>query len=197
MSVKEDRRSSLDSLSQESGKGDEDTPFVYHVPIDRGRRYRHGLLVSILTIALLVSCTGWAWTFVVLSPRAATASATSQSILRPRHWNSPYSGTNKSLTNDLWKNLFPRESPRSVRSAQWLIVILTRWARPCRSSKHRSNAAPAPSERKAQVQRFRECVLCVCISPNPLLGRSYSYPLIASWLTAVIECYTSSSIPFL
>jgi len=108
MSVKEFQRSSLDSLSQESGRVGENTPFVYHVPVADGQRYRHGLLVSILTIALLVSCTGWAWTCVVLSPRAATASATSQSILKPMHWNTPYSGTNKSLTNDLWKNLFPR-----------------------------------------------------------------------------------------
>lgn len=172
---------------------DEDTPFVYHVPIDHERRYRHGLLVSILTIALLVSCTGWAWTCVVLSPRAAIASATSQSILKPIHRNTPYPGTNKSLTNDLWKNLFPRELSYGVRSAQWPIVTLTRWARPCLSSQHGSNAATAPSECKA---RFRECVFCVCISPNPLLGKSYSYPLSASWLIAVVECYTSSSVPF-
>jgi len=197
MSVKEFQRSSLDSLSQESGRVGENTPFVYHVPVADGQRYRHGLIVSILTIALLVSCTGWAWTCVVLSPRAATASATSQSILKPMHWNTPYSGTNKSLTNDLWKNLFPREFTCGARSTQCLIVILTRWSRPCCSFKHRSNAAPAPSERKARIQCFRKCVLCVCISPNPLLGKSYAYPLSASWLTAVVECYTSSSIPFL
>lgn len=179
MSVKELRRSSLDSLSQESGGVDEDTPFVYHVPIDHGRRCRHSLLVSILTIALVASCTGWAWTCVVLSPRAATTSTTSQSVLKPMHWNTPYSGTNKSLANDLWKDLFPREFTCSVRSTQWPIVILTRWARPCRSSKHRSHAAPAPSEREARVQRFGECVLCVCISSNPLLGKSYSYHLSA------------------
>jgi hypothetical protein len=176
---------------------DEDTPFVYHAPIHHGRRYRHSLLVSILIVALLVSSTGWAWTFVVLSPRAVTASASSKSILKPMRWNTPYSGTNKSLTNDLWKNLFPREFSCSLRSTPWQIVTLTRWARPCRSSKHRSNAAPAPSKRKAQIQRFRECVLCVCISPNPLLGKSNPYLSSASWLTAVVECYTSSSIPFL
>jgi hypothetical protein len=180
MSEKEFRRSSLDSLSQESGRIDEDTPFVYHSPIDHGRLHRHSSLVTILTIALLASCTGWAWTCVVLSPRTATAPSTSQSILKPRHWNTPYSGTNKSLTNDLWKDLFPRKFPRSVWSTQRLIVTLNRWARPCGSSKHRSNAAPAPGKRKARVKYFGECVLCVCISPDSLLGMSYSCPLSAS-----------------
>lgn len=33
--------------------------------------------------------------------------ATKQPILRPQHWNTPFSGENKTETNALWKGLFP------------------------------------------------------------------------------------------
>ncbi|KAH7405832.1 hypothetical protein DE146DRAFT_649808 [Phaeosphaeria sp. MPI-PUGE-AT-0046c] len=64
----------------------------------------------LLVLALLVSNGTWLFHEKKRSsalPMDSHADAEHRVILRPQHWDTPYSGDNKTETNALWKGLFP------------------------------------------------------------------------------------------
>ncbi|OAL48590.1 hypothetical protein IQ07DRAFT_601210 [Pyrenochaeta sp. DS3sAY3a] len=108
MATKEYSRASLDSISQESTI-QEDTSFFHHqdVRAKKAKSAQYPVLL-ILLLALLVSNGAWTWTYLSRSSTQSTVSGSQRPTrLRSHHWDTPYSSDNKTITNKLWKDLFP------------------------------------------------------------------------------------------
>ncbi|KAF2832203.1 hypothetical protein CC86DRAFT_366075 [Ophiobolus disseminans] len=94
-------------VSSESDYHDERDTFFKMKKETNNRRSRW--VIIFLVVALIVSNGTWLWH----EKRSSHLFSEFQTqpakrlILRPQHWNTPFSGENKTETNALWQGLFP------------------------------------------------------------------------------------------